>query len=86
MTSVAHPPDPAEAWRRIARLIDAADADGVAEAVLALDDAGRRAVAAALPGHLKAARARRDPWEGLGDARWASARRAPGRSAAPRPG
>ncbi|MEV5824360.1 DUF6493 family protein [Spirillospora sp. NPDC052242] len=70
MTSAALP-DAAEAWSRIAGLIDARDADGVAAAVLDLDDGGRRAVAAALPGHLKAARARREPWEGIGDALWA---------------
>ncbi|MBE1533871.1 hypothetical protein [Actinomadura algeriensis] len=71
MTSAAHPPDAAEAWSRIAGLIDARDADGVAAAVPDLDDGGRRAVAAALPGHLKAARARREPWEGIGDVLWA---------------
>ncbi|RSN68500.1 DUF6493 family protein [Actinomadura sp. WAC 06369] len=71
MTSVAHPPDAAAAWSRIADLIDARDADGVAAAVLDLDDGGRRAVAAALPGHLREVRARREPWEGIGDALWA---------------
>ncbi|MFD0902905.1 hypothetical protein [Actinomadura sediminis] len=69
MTSAAHPSD--AVWPRVAGLIDARDADGVAAAVLDLDEDGRRAVAAALPGHLRAAWARRDPWAGIGDAHWA---------------
>ncbi|WP_254716547.1 DUF6493 family protein [Actinomadura sp. WMMB 499] len=71
MTSAAHPPDAAPAWKRVAAMIDARDADAVAAAVVDLDEDGRRAVAAALPGHLKAARAAREPWEGIGDVLWA---------------
>ncbi|WP_346040558.1 DUF6493 family protein [Actinomadura chokoriensis] len=55
------------AWEKIAALIDDQNPDAVAAAVRGLDDAGRRAVARALPGHVKAVRARREPWEGIND-------------------
>ncbi|GAA4241370.1 DUF6493 family protein [Actinomadura meridiana] len=59
--------DAAHAWDTVAALIDGRDAHAVANAVLRLDPAGRRAVAKALPGHVKRARARRDPWEDFDD-------------------
>ncbi|GAA1871560.1 hypothetical protein [Actinomadura bangladeshensis] len=55
------------AWEKIAALIDGRDPESVAGAVRDLDDTGRRAVAKALPGHVKAVRARRDPWEAIDD-------------------
>lgn len=66
MPSATEMPDTA-AWEKIAALIEKRDPDQVADAVRGLDDAGRRAVAKALPGHVKAVRARRDPWEGIDD-------------------
>jgi hypothetical protein len=57
----------AAAWEEIAALIERRDPDAVADAVRGLDEAGRRAVARALPGHVKAVRARREPWEGIDD-------------------
>ncbi|GAA2141299.1 DUF6493 family protein [Actinomadura napierensis] len=53
------------AWQEVAALIDARKADAVAGAVLALDAAGRRAVAEALPGHVREVRSRREIWEGI---------------------
>ncbi|WP_396452078.1 DUF6493 family protein [Actinomadura sp.] len=64
------------AWEKIAALIEGGDPDAVADAVRGLDDAGRRAVARALPGHVKAVRARREPWEGIDE--YAAAFRAAG--------
>ncbi|MGI5325948.1 DUF6493 family protein [Actinomadura nitritigenes] len=55
------------AWNEIAALIDAREADAVAGAVLALDAAGRREVAEALPGHVRDVRSRRETWEGIDD-------------------
>ncbi len=55
------------AWEKIAALIEERDPEVVADAVRDLDDAGRRAVARALPGHVKAVRARREPWEDIDD-------------------
>lgn len=55
------------AWDEIAALIDAREADAVAGAVLALDAAGRREVAEALPGHVREVRSRRETWEGIDD-------------------
>ncbi|MFI6518449.1 hypothetical protein ACIBF1_23035 [Spirillospora sp. NPDC050679] len=50
------------AWGKVRALIDGMSPDPVAEAVRALDEAGRREVARELPGHLRAVRARLDPW------------------------
>ncbi|WP_067485753.1 DUF7824 domain-containing protein [Actinomadura hibisca] len=50
-------------WGKIRALVDAGAADPVAEAVRVLDEAGRREVARALPGHLRAVRARRERWD-----------------------
>jgi hypothetical protein len=66
MPSATQTPAP-DAAEKIAALIDERDADAVAEAVRALDAAERREVARSLPGHLKAVRARREPWEGIDD-------------------
>ncbi|MFI0484014.1 DUF6493 family protein [Actinomadura sp. 9N215] len=59
--------DGARAWETVAALIDERKPEAVADAVRALDTAGRRAVAKALPGHVKQVRARREPWEGIDD-------------------
>ncbi|TMQ99868.1 hypothetical protein ETD83_17915 [Actinomadura soli] len=59
--------DGARAWETVAALIDAREPRTVAGAVRDLDAAGRRAVAKALPGHVKEVRARREPWEGIDD-------------------
>ncbi|TDD31596.1 hypothetical protein E1287_25885 [Actinomadura sp. KC06] len=69
MPSPTHLPvlDGDRAWETIAALIDERKPDAVADAVRDLDAAGRRAVARALPGHLRLLRARREPWEGIDD-------------------
>ncbi|MFC4056444.1 DUF6493 family protein [Actinomadura syzygii] len=53
------------ATKRIAALIDECDALAVAGAVRDLDAADRRAVARALPGHLKEVRSRYEPWDDI---------------------
>lgn len=65
MPSATDMDDPA--WEKIAALIDDRNPDAVAAAVRDLDAAGRRAVARALPGHVTAVRARREPWEDIDD-------------------
>lgn len=65
--TISPTPDAASAWDTVAALIDERKPGAVAEAVRALDAAGRRAVAKALPGHVKQVRARREPWEGIDD-------------------
>ncbi|MFA1548672.1 DUF6493 family protein [Actinomadura chokoriensis] len=67
------------AWEKIAALIDLRDPGAVADAVRDLGDAERRTVARALPGHVKAVRARREPWEGIDE--YAPAFRAAGAAA-----
>ncbi|MGH3239633.1 MAG: hypothetical protein ACRDNL_04580, partial [Spirillospora sp.] len=59
--------DGARAWETVAGLIDERKPEAVADAVRDLDTAGRRAVARALPGHVKHVRSRRGPWEGIDD-------------------
>ncbi|WUH97843.1 DUF6493 family protein [Spirillospora sp. NBC_00431] len=59
--------DAARAWETVAALIDERKPEAVADAVRDLDTAGRRAVARALPGHVKDVRSRREPWEGIDD-------------------
>ncbi|TDB80486.1 hypothetical protein E1264_34090, partial [Actinomadura sp. KC216] len=59
--------DGAPAWETVAALIDQQKPRAVAGAVRDLYAAGRRAVARALPGHLKELRARREPWERIDD-------------------
>ncbi|WP_371783489.1 DUF7824 domain-containing protein [Streptosporangium subroseum] len=54
-------------WEKLRMFIDRQKADTVAARVVKLDEAARKEVAEALPGHLKVLRGRRESWEGLDD-------------------